>query len=131
MAQQAKALTEGGSNNNKSPQSQPQPQGESEDGAGAGGVDKAVLQQCAEMIKELNENLTQVRFCIYVCVCACPFLCGNSCPCHVYPLPPFLPCPCPPFNRPDPPIHAPKLTENAGVRHLRRARAGAKGGVRE
>lgn len=63
MARQAQALAQeaGGKGpaaaSDAAPESQPHGEGEGEEGAGA---DKALLQQCAEMIKELNDNLTQV-----------------------------------------------------------------------
>lgn len=47
---------------------EPTAQQQGELAGGGGGVDKALLQQCAGMIKELNDNLTQVCICVF---CAC------------------------------------------------------------
>lgn len=58
MARQAQALAQ-------DQKQQAAPQG-GEQGEG-GEKEKALLQQCAEMIKELNDNLTQVCvYCIHV-----------------------------------------------------------------
>lgn len=62
MAQQAKALAQEQGENDE-PTGTGATQGS--EAAGAPGVDKALLQQCAGMIKELNENLTQVR--VFLC----------------------------------------------------------------
>lgn len=44
---------------------EPTAQQQGELAGGGGGVDKALLQQCAGMIKELNDNLTQARVCVF------------------------------------------------------------------
>lgn len=68
MAQQAQALAQeqqskGSSADAASASAEAGPQEQlpqGDEGEGEEGVDKALLQQCAEMIKELNDNLTQV-----------------------------------------------------------------------